>query len=179
MTAPARLQNKVAIVTGAASGIGRAIAIIFAKNGASVVVSDIQETSRLAAAEGSDLTTVEEIGQLGGQAIFVRCDMSNASDVEALVEEAVTVFGRLDIMVNNAGTGEDLKPIWEYSPEHFEKIISINLKGVFLGIKYATAQMIQQEPSPSGDKGWIINMASVWGMAGMANYSTGYSPLSK
>ncbi|KAF1968531.1 short-chain dehydrogenase/reductase-like protein [Bimuria novae-zelandiae CBS 107.79] len=173
---PGRLHNKVAIVTGSASGIGRAIALLFAFEGAAVVITDIQESSRLAAAEGTDghLTTVQEIEKAGGKAVFVKANIAVASDVEALVEEAVTLFGRLDIMVNNAGTGEDLKKIWEYREEHWDKIININLKGVFLGTKYASRQMVAQKASASGDKGWIVNIASIWGLAGQTNY-TGYT----
>ncbi|KAJ4287735.1 hypothetical protein N0V90_012439 [Kalmusia sp. IMI 367209] len=173
---PGRLHNKVAIITGSASGIGRAIALTFASEGATVIVSDIQETSRLAAAEGADghLTTVQEIEKLGGRAIFVKTDISKAAEVEALIEEAVTLFGRLDIMVNNAGTGEDLKKIWEYTEEQWDRIININLKGVFLGTKYASRQMVNQKESASGDKGWIVNIASIWGLAGQTNY-TGYT----
>lgn len=171
---PGRLQNKVAIVTGSASGIGRAIALLFAAEGASVIVTDLQESSLLAAAEGTDghLTTVQEIEKSGGRAVFVKANIAIASDVEALVDEAVTLFGRLDIMVNNAGTGEDRKKIWEYREEQWDKILNINLKGVFLGTKYASRQMVGQKAGASGDQGWIVNIASIWGLAGQSNYST-------
>ncbi|KAL1608012.1 hypothetical protein SLS60_002951 [Paraconiothyrium brasiliense] len=171
-----RLLNKVAIITGSASGIGRAIALLFASEGATVIVTDLQESSLLSAAEGTDghLTTVEEIEKAGGRAVFVKANISVAADVEALVQEAVTLFGRLDIFVNNAGTGEDRKKIWEYKEEQWDKILNINLKGVFLGTKYASRQMVEQRAGPSGDRGWIVNIASIWGLSGQTNY-TGYT----
>ena len=172
-----RLLNKVAIITGSASGIGRAIALLFASEGATVIVSDLQPHSLLSTAEGphGHLTTVEEIALSGGTAVFVRANMAVAADVAALVQEAVTLFGRLDIMVNNAGTGEDLKKVWEYGEDQWERVMGVNLKGVFLGTKYASGVMVGQEArGGSGDRGWIVNVASVWGLAGRSNYGECY-----
>lgn len=168
-----RLLNKIAIITGSASGIGRAIALLFASEGATIIVSDLQEHSLLSAAEGAlgTLTTVEEIERSGGTALFVRANMAVAADVEALVDTAVQRFGRLDIMVNNAGTGEELRKVWEYREEQWDRIMGVNLKGVFLGTKFAAAAMVGQRGAGSqGDRGWIVNVASIWGLSGQSNY---------
>jgi NAD(P)-dependent dehydrogenase (short-subunit alcohol dehydrogenase family) len=169
---PGRLENKVAIITGSSSGIGRATALAFASEGASLVCSDIREEARTEyATDDSTQTTVQEATSRGAKVIFVKCDTSSSSDVQALMQKAVEEFGRVDIMVNNAGisvetSGHGPKPIWEYEEAAFEKTMDVNVKGVWLGTKYASKQMIAQEPGPSGDRGWIINLASVFGLGG-------------
>lgn len=170
---PGRLTNKIAIITGSSSGIGRATALAFASEGASVICSDLREAFRTEyRTDTSDLTTVQAIQALGGQATFVQCNTTSATDMQRLIATAVETYGRIDIMVNNAGisveggTPHGRKPVWEFDEAAFETTFDVNVKGVFLGIKYATGQMVKQEPGPSGDRGWIINLASVFGLGG-------------
>lgn len=144
------VDNKVAIVTGAASGIGKAAALLLAAEGARVVVSDIDEK------RGNE--TVEEIKSKGGEAIFVRADTSSPEDNEALVEQTLSHFGALDIAVNNAGIGGELGKTGEYTLEGWQKVIDINLSGVFYGMRYQIPAM------KSG--GSIVNVASILGQTG-------------
>src|SRR5690606_11172903 len=144
------VDNKVAIVTGAASGIGKAAALLLAAEGARVVVSDIDDK------RGNE--TVEEIKSKGGEAIFVRADTSSPEDNEALVEQTLSQFGALDIAVNNAGIGGELGKTGEYTLEGWQKVIDINLSGVFYGMRYQIPAMT------SG--GSIVNVASILGQTG-------------
>jgi NAD(P)-dependent dehydrogenase (short-subunit alcohol dehydrogenase family) len=146
------LENKTAIVTGAGSGIGKAIALLYAANGAKVVVSDINEE------HGTQ--TVSEIISAGGRAIFMKTDSSKAADNQQLVDRAVKEFGGLHIAVNNAGIGGDIKPTGEYPVEAWDKVIAINLSGVFYGLRYQIPAILQ-----SGG-GSIVNMASILGKVG-------------
>lgn len=172
---PDRLKDKVAIVTGASSGIGRAIAFAYSAEGAHVVCADIRPNSRFEShSEESRGTTHDRITEKGGKAIFVTADTGDAAQVEALVAKAVQEYGRLDIMVNNAGISFESSdaapvPVWEVSEERWDTTQRINSTGVFFGIKYAAAQMIRQEPHANGDRGWIINTASILGLVGTAN----------
>lgn len=150
----AELEDKVAIVTGAASGIGRSTALALAREGAQVVVSDVDE------AGGQE--TVRLIEQQGGEAIFVKTDVSDPGAVEALVDKAVETYGRLDVMVNNAGIGGEQALLADYSLENWNRVIGINLSGVFYGMKYAIPAMLK-----SGG-GSIINVASILGQVGFA-----------
>jgi NAD(P)-dependent dehydrogenase (short-subunit alcohol dehydrogenase family) len=152
-----RLANKVAVVTGAGSGIGREIAYEFAREGAKVVVSDIVD------AAGNE--TVEKIRERDGVAIYVRADTSKPSDNEALVAAAVKEFGRLDIAVNNAGIGGPSAPTGEYPLEAWDKVIAINLSGVFYGMRYQLPAMLR-----SGG-GSIVNIASILGQVGFRDSS--------
>src|SRR5690606_25520114 len=131
-----RFTGKVALVTGAASGIGRDVAAGLAGEGAQVVAADIS-------AEGGQ-ETVDLITGKGGQAVFVRTDVSSAADVEAAVQAAVSQFGGLDIAVNNAGIEGALAPIAEYPEDAFDKVIAINLKGVWLGMRYEIPPMLER-----------------------------------
>lgn len=151
------LEGKVAIVTGGGSGIGRAIAVLYAAEGASVVVSDVDEKG---AGE-----TLAEIMAAGGKAIFVKADTAVAADSERLVAETVKHFGGLHIAVNNAGIGGPLAPTGEYPVEGWDKVIAINLSGVFYGMRYQIPAML------SSGGGSIVNMASILGKVG-----TGGSP---
>ncbi len=149
------LQNKVAIVTGASSGIGRAIALAFAREGVRVVVSDV-------ARDGGE-ETVRLIKEQGGEATFIPCDVSQSAQVEALVKRAVETFGRLDFACNNAGIGGEAAQTADYSVDGWNKVIAINLSGVFYGMKYQIPEMLKQ------GGGVIVNMASILGWVGFAN----------
>jgi NAD(P)-dependent dehydrogenase (short-subunit alcohol dehydrogenase family) len=168
----ARLTSKVAVITGSSSGIGRAIALAFASEGASLVCSDITPTFRSEyPTDALSGTTVDEALALGARAIYHPCNTTSSSDVEALIAKAVETYGRVDIMVNNAGIAVEAgshgsRPVWEFEEEAFEKTMGVNVKGVFLGTKFAARQMTKQEPGPNGDRGWIVNLASVYGLGG-------------
>lgn len=154
-----KLEAKVAIITGAASGIGKATALLFAREGAKVVVSDINEES------GTEV--VNEIKNSGGEALFVKADSSSPEDHKNLVDETVKAFGKLDIAVNNAGIGGEVNKTADMSVEGWKKVIDINLSGVFYGVKYQAPEMVEN------GGGSIINIASILGQAGFAT-SAGY-----
>ncbi|KAE8553340.1 hypothetical protein EYB25_004722 [Talaromyces marneffei] len=175
---PGRLENKIAIVTGASAGIGRAICLAFHREGATVVCSSISENTRNEAFR-EEFTTHDLIVKEGGKAIFVKADVGKSEDMQALVKKTVETYGRLDIMVNNAGINFESHdrvpvPVWEVSEERWNKTMSINLNGTFLGCKYAMAQMVQQEPHTNGDRGWVINVSSMLGKVGAA-YAASYT----
>ncbi|NDJ77915.1 MAG: SDR family oxidoreductase [Chloroflexi bacterium] len=151
------MQNKVAIVTGGSLGIGQATALAFAREGAAVVVADVDQEN--------GQNTVEQITGDGGQAHFVRVDVSKADQVQQMVRETVDVFGRLDYACNNAGIGGKTAPIGEYPEEDWQRVININLTGVWLGTKYEIQQMLHN------GGGAIVNMASILGEVGIANSS--------
>jgi len=146
------LENKVAIVTGASSGIGEAIAIKLAEEGAKVVVSDINE-------EGGQ-KVVEQIKNNGGEAFFIKADTSSPEENEKLVTETVNHFGKLDIAVNNAGVGGPAQVTGEYPVDAWDKVIAINLSGVFYGLRYQIPAIL------ANGGGSIVNMASVLGQVG-------------
>ncbi len=146
-----KLSDKVAVVTGAASGIGRAIALAFAKEGAKVVVADINV--------GGGEETVRLIEDLKGTALFVETDVAESEPVRNLVEKTVERFGTLDIMVNNAGI-EVFQRLADTDEQTWDRVISINLRGVFLGTKYAVPKMLD------AGRGVIVNMASIAGIMG-------------
>jgi NAD(P)-dependent dehydrogenase (short-subunit alcohol dehydrogenase family) len=143
----ARLLGKVAIVTGAGSGIGRAVAMAFAKEGARVVVNDRRT-------DGHGEATAQAIRAAGGEAIYVAADVSREEDVKRLIASAVDTFGRLDVMVNNAGVMV-AKPIQELTEGDFDLVTSVNQKGTFFGTKHAIPAML------AGGGGSIINTSSV------------------
>lgn len=147
------LEGKVGLVTGGTSGIGRETAVLFAKAGAKVVVAGRREV------EGNE--TVELIRATGGEGLFVKTDVAIAAEVEALVQRAVEKFGRLDVAFNNAGIEGVWMPIVRQSEEDFDRTIGINLKGVWLCLKYEIRQMLKQ-----GGGGAIVNMSSVTGLVG-------------
>lgn len=157
-----RLSNQVAIITGAASGIGRATAIVLAREGAKVVVADIQETSRL---ETETPPTIEAIRYTGGEAIFVRADVSQRSQVEALVDETLRRFGRVDILVNNAGIFVR-NAITEVSDEEWEQVMNLNLRAYFYTCRRVIPEMLKQ------GRGKIINMSSIHGFRGTGTATT-------
>ncbi|PVH97136.1 putative short chain type dehydrogenase [Periconia macrospinosa] len=173
---PSRLTNKTAIITGSSSGIGRATALLFAREGANIVCSDIRDLPRAGGFNDGETSTVDEIKAVVGndnKVMFVKCDTRSKDDVENLIKETVGRWGRVDIMVNNAGIGELTPvPIYDYPEDGFTNCLDVNVKGVFLGTKYAARQMRAQEPLPgvrNGDKGWIVNLASIVGVGGQGN----------
>jgi NAD(P)-dependent dehydrogenase (short-subunit alcohol dehydrogenase family) len=143
-------ENKIAIVTGASFGIGKATAIAFTRRGAKVVVADWLE----------EPSTIKEIEAEGGTAVFVKCDVSKSKDVSELVNKAIKAFGRIDFAVNNAGIEGETAPTHECSEENWDKTININLKGVWLCMKHELTYMLKQ------GKGAIVNTASVAGLIG-------------
>lgn len=155
-----RLAGRVALVTGAASGIGKAIAERLAAEGASVLVTDIQEEL------GEQ--TVAGIAQTGAKVAFLRHDVVSEADWQAAVDRCVEEFGGLDILVNNAGLG-DLDPIEETTLESWERTVAIDQTGVFLGMKIAAA------PLKASGHGSVINISSIFGISGGFGTSPGYA----
>lgn len=154
----------VVLVTGASTGLGREAALSFAKAGARLVLADV-ETVR-----GEE--TAHAVAATGAEAIFVRTDVSRASDVEGLVAEAVLKFGRLDCAFNNAGIAQRGMPVAELSEEDWDRAIAVNLKGVWLCLKYECAQMLKQ------GGGAIVNTSSIMGLVsgpGLSAYSASKS----
>jgi NAD(P)-dependent dehydrogenase (short-subunit alcohol dehydrogenase family) len=144
--------GKVAFVTGAGSGIGRATALAFAREGASVDVSDISEQNVR--------ETARMIEELGGRALAVACDVTRSEDVKAALEETIETFGRLDVAFNNAGVENEVKPMADVTEEEWDRIVAINLRGVFLCMKYEVPLMLRQ------GGGAIVNTSSGAGVKG-------------
>jgi len=155
------LKNRTAIVTGAASGIGRAVALAYARDGANVVVSDIAEEG------GNETVRLIQSANPKAGAIFVRSDSSRPEDHEALVKAATDRFGALHIACNNAGIGGEIAPVGEMSVEGWRKVIEINLSGVFYAMRAQVPRMLE------AGGGVIVNMASILGQAGQEG-SAGY-----
>jgi NAD(P)-dependent dehydrogenase (short-subunit alcohol dehydrogenase family) len=145
------LQGKTAIVTGGASGIGRASALLLAREGAAVVVADLNEAGGQA--------VVDEIKDLGRKALFVRCDVSQSADCRQAVEETITAFGSLDILFNNAGIIRRAD-VLETTEAEWDQVMGVNVKSIFLMSKYAIPHMA------AGSGGSIINTGSGWGLVG-------------
>ncbi|HSJ06806.1 MAG TPA: SDR family oxidoreductase [Longimicrobiales bacterium] len=151
----AEMKGSVAIVTGAASGIGRATALFYAREGARVIVSDV--------ADDGGAETVELIGSKGGDAHFVRTDVTEPAACEALVRRAVEQYGRLDFACNNAGISGESGVTGEYSIEAWDKVVAVNLSSVFYCMRYQIPAMLEN------GGGAIVNMASILGTAGFAS----------
>jgi NAD(P)-dependent dehydrogenase (short-subunit alcohol dehydrogenase family) len=149
------LEGKVALVTGGTSGIGRETAVLLAKAGAKVVAAGRRET------EGKE--TVELVRAAGSDGLFVKTDVSKASEVESLIAKTTEAFGHLDVAFNNAGVEGVWVPIIRQSEEDWDQTIDINLKGVWLCLKYEIQQMLKQRTG-----GAIVNMASITGLVGSA-----------
>jgi NAD(P)-dependent dehydrogenase (short-subunit alcohol dehydrogenase family) len=148
-------NGKVALVTGGGSGIGRAAAEIYAREGAKVVISDLDEKG------GGE--TVNKLTSNGGEAFFVRGDVSKPEDSQAMVAAAVQKFGRLDIGFNNAGIGGEANMVGDYSIEGWLKVINVNLNGVFYCMRYEIPAML------AGGGGAIVNMSSILGSVAYAS----------
>lgn len=155
MTFPV-LQDKVAIVTGAAMGMGEATARLFAAAGAKVVVADFNEDKGRAVAD--------DIAASGGESLFVKVDISNGEQVEAMVAATVERFGRLDVAVNNAALTPDDKPVAEFDEAYWDRLMAVDLKGTALCMKYEIRQMLEQ-----GEGGSIVNISSVSGFRPQPN----------
>jgi len=147
-------EGRVAFVTGAASGIGCATALAFARAGASVVVSDISEQNVQ--------ETVRIIEEAGGQALAVACDVTRSEDVKAALDETVDAFGRLDAAFNNAGVENEVKAMADVTEEEWDRLVAVNLRGVFLCMKYEVPLMLRQEG------GAIVNASSGAGVKGFS-----------
>ncbi len=152
----ARFTDQVVLITGAGSGIGRVAALFFAREGAQVIVSDINETS------GQE--TVSLVEAESGRALFIQCDVADSEQIANLMRQTSQHHGRLDIAVNNAGISGNLAKTAEVPAEEYRKILAINLDGVFFGMQHQIRQMLTQE---SG--GRIVNVASVAGLRALPN----------
>jgi len=150
-----QFENKVVLITGGTSGIGRVTAVAFAKEGAKVVVSGRRK------AEGAETVTLVE--KAGGQGLFVQADVSDEEQVKKLVQTTVEHFGRLDIAFNNAGVEGELAPLTDAKVETYNKVFDINVKGVFLSMKHEIPAMLKT------GGGSIVNTSSIAGTVGMAN----------
>ena len=156
-----QLENRTAIVTGAASGIGRAVALAYAREGARVVVSDLAEEG------GRETVRLIEQATPGARSIFVRADASRPEDHERLVQAALGEFGALHVACNNAGIGGELNPVGDMSVDGWRKVIEVNLSGVFYAMRAQIPRLLQ------AGGGAIVNMASILGQVGTAG-SAGY-----
>ncbi len=156
------LRERVAVVTGAGSGIGRAVSIGFGRRGAAVAVTDVDSAS------ASETTAM--IVRNGGRACSIRVDVTEASSVERMVERTLSEFGRLDYACNNAGITGDEATLVECTEETWDRVIEVNLKGVWLCMKYELRQMLDQ------GHGSIVNMASVAGLVGYDSRLPAYAP---
>ena len=152
-----QFSGKIALVTGGASGLGRESALLLAKEGARVMVSDISQT------EGEE--TVAMISAAGGEANFVKADVTIAAEVEAMVNQTIEQFGRLDFALNNAGIDGVRARTAEYPEDVWRQVIEINLTGVFLCMKYELPQMVKQ------GGGAIVNLSSVAGVTGFPGHA--------
>ncbi|SDX15595.1 SDR family NAD(P)-dependent oxidoreductase [Paenibacillus sp. CF384] len=148
-----RLHNKVILITGSGSGIGKSTALLFAREGAKLVINDLNEQN------GTD--TVKEIQEAGGEAIFIRADVTNPAEVSAMVDQIIAHYGFIDVLFNNAGiSGVGL--LHEIEPDAWDRVINVNIRGVFLPSKYVIPHMMERRA------GSIINMSSCIAEIGLA-----------
>ena len=142
-----RYTGKVAFVTGAGSGIGRTTALAFAREGASVTVADISDKA--------NQDTARMIEELGGRALAVRCDVTRGEDIQAALDQTIKAFGRLDVAFNNAGSEQQVAPLADLSEHEWDRVIRVNLRSVFLCMKYEIGHMLR-----NGTGGSIVNTSS-------------------
>lgn len=168
-----KLEDRVALVTGSSSGNGRAIALALAREGARIVCSDLKKNALAGGYEkdiGVDTDTA--IAQSGGEATFIAADASKADAIRNVISHAVSTFGRIDIMVNNAGVFTGLHNIIDETEEQYDFTMKVNTKGVWLGCKYAITQFLKQELRKTSTgaevRGRIVNIASIGGLVGLA-----------
>ena len=145
-----KLKNKIAIITGASKGIGKSTALLFAKEGAKIVIN-------YSSSEKEALSIVDEIKEIGSEAIAVKCDVANENEVKEMIQHTIGKFGKIDILVNNAGVVFDA-PFFERTVEQWKKTMDVNLLGTFLCSKYASEQMLKN------DNGKIVNISSTNGI---------------
>lgn len=150
-------SGKVVLITGAGSGLGRASALLFAQQGATVVVSDVNEVG--------GLETVQLLKEVGAEAMFVACDVANEAQVDLLVKQTIDSYGRLDCAINNAGIGGLWNPTHTYPTDNFEKVMAVNTTGVFFCMRAELQVMLKQ------GTGAIVNVSSVAGLNGFPNNS--------
>jgi NAD(P)-dependent dehydrogenase (short-subunit alcohol dehydrogenase family) len=162
-----RMFNKVVVITGGSSGFGRASALLFAEEGASVVVADITEKP-LAKGFEDDLEhpTADLIRDKGGRATFLQCDVTKSADVDAAVAAAAEQFGRLDVMFNNAGIYRGGKLMDEFTEADLDACFNVNVKGTFFGTQAAVRQFRTQDTDEAGRRGTIVNLVSTAGLQG-------------
>lgn len=154
-----RLAEKIALITGSGSGIGKAAALLFAQEGATVIVNDLD------AQKGEE--TVQEIVELGSKGMFIQADVTDPASVQAMVEQTIAAFGHIDVLFNNAGIS-GVGALHEVEPDAWDRVMSVNIRGVYLPSKYALPHMMQRK------SGSIINMSSCIaeiGLAKRASYS--------
>lgn len=152
------LKDKVALVTGSGNGLGAEIAVRMAEAGAQVVVNNVRD-------EAGAQATLRRIQDAGEQAIYTRADVAQAADVQRLVASCIEAFGRIDILINNAGL-QPVKPLMEITPEDWDSVVEANLRGTFLCTQYAAREMIRQ-----GDGGAIVNISSIEAQSPAPNHS--------
>lgn len=157
-----KLAGKVVVITGASTGLGRGIALKLAAEGAHLVIGDISEASNPKGFdEQPELTTSQLIGERGAQAIFQQCDVTRRDDLTTLVQAAIERFGRIDVMINNAGVYRDGSLIHDFSEADLDICLNVNVKGSFFGAQAAVKAFLAQ-----GDGGNIINLVSTAGLGG-------------
>lgn len=162
-----RLQDKVVVITGGSSGFGRASALLFGQEGASIVVADLVEKPLAKGFEADlDSTTAEAIAAKGGKAVYVKCDVAKKADTDAAVAAAVENFGRLDVMFNNAGIYRGGKLMDQFTEADLDATYNVNVKGTFFGTQSAVTQFRQQRKGSTGQLGAILNLVSTAGLQG-------------
>jgi NAD(P)-dependent dehydrogenase (short-subunit alcohol dehydrogenase family) len=166
-----RLQDQIAIVTGSSSGNGRAIALALSAAGATVMCADLDKKARKEGYEPDlGIDTDDVIRSRGGKALYIQADVRAALEVENLVMRTASEFGRVDIMVNNAGVSTGLHTIVDETEEQYDLTMAVNAKGAWLGCKYAITQMLKQEPLETGSRGKVVNIASVAALIGLGRH---------
>jgi NAD(P)-dependent dehydrogenase (short-subunit alcohol dehydrogenase family) len=167
-----QLDSQIAIVTGSSSGNGRAIALALSSSGATVICADLDKKARKGGYEEDiQIDTDDVIQRRGGKAVYVPVDVRSGLEIESLIKRTASEFGRLDIMVNNAGVFTGLHTIVDETEEIYDSVMAVNAKGVWLCCKYAITQMLKQQPlETTGSRGKIVNIASGAAFVGVAHF---------